>query len=1204
MPPLIQHLQTHLPGYMVPRRLIILESLPLTPSGKIDRRALPQPQADHRDETDYEPPQTPLQRAIADIWSDLLQVEQVGIHDNFFALGGHSLLATRLVSRLRDRFAVEFPLHKLFQAATVADLSYYIQHLENHETAPIEAAPRDVDLPASFVQQSLWYLQQFDEANTTYNMPIALEMEGSLNIEGLQFSLTKLVARHESLRTIFQENKEQIVQIITPARDVKLPIIDLTQQSKEAQKTAVTNHITQELNQPFDLSRGPLLRATLLKLSPSSHILLLTVHHIVADGWSISVMVQDIAATYSAFTQGNKRDLPDLPIQYADFSYWQQNQLNNDRLAQLLAYWTQQLAGVPPLLELPIAQPRPPALTFRGEMHTFEIPADLTRQLKALSHEAGTTLFMTLLAAFATLLYRYSSQTDIVIGSPVANRNRHEFETLVGFFVNTIVMRLDLSNTPRFIELLNQTRQVALDAYTHQEMPFEKLVEALQPERNLTHMPIFQTMFILQNNALESFELPGLFANPVSIERNTAKFDLTLEIVDDREKLHGAFEYNSDLFRRESIERMGAHWQNLLAAIVRRPDTPVSRLPLLSPAEQSQLLTAWNQTQTEMPPLDGLHHRVETQVMRTPDQVAVSCQGQTLTYRALNRRANQLAHHLQSLGVQPETPVGIAVTRSLNMVVGILAILKAGGAYVPLDPAYPQERLAYMLADTRLPLILTETALRAQLPATEAQHVLLDEIDRHIRHLPQHNPAVDVQPEHLAYVLYTSGSTGQPKGVAISHQGPLALINWAQSFFTPAQRRGVLAATSINFDLSVFELFLPLSCGGTAIIAPDVLHLPHLPEASAVTLVNTVPSVMTELLRLAPLPPTVTAVNLAGEPLHNALVQQLYAQPGVKAVYNLYGPSEDTTYSTYAAHAKGSTTEPTIGRPLNNTTAYLLDEWLQPVPIGVPGELYLGGQGLARGYFNQPGLTADRFIPHPFSELPGARLYRTGDMARYLPEGELVFLGRRDQQVKMRGFRIELGEIEAVLKEHPLVVDTAVTLRQDNGEKALVAYIVCAGQTSDETLSELRQHLQTHLPGYMVPRRLIILESLPLTPSGKIDRRALPQPQADHRDEFDYEPPQTPLQQAIADIWSDLLQVEQVGIHDNFFALGGHSLLATRLVSRLRDRFAVELSLRRLLEMPTIAAMSEHIDALLYWREGEAQPAAETSMIDWEEGTI
>lgn len=398
-------------------------------------------------------------------------------------------------------------------------------------------------------------------------------------------------------------------------------------------------------------------------------------------------------------------------------------------------------------------------------MHTFEIPADLTRQLKALSHEAGTTLFMTLLAAFATLLYRYSSQTDIVIGSPVANRNRHEFETLVGFFVNTIVMRLDLSNTPRFIELLNQTRQVALDAYTHQEMPFEKLVEALQPERNLTHMPIFQTMFILQNNALESFELPGLFANPVSIERNTAKFDLTLEIVDDREKLHGAFEYNSDLFRRESIERMGAHWQNLLAAIVRRPDTPVSRLPLLSPAEQSQLLTAWNQTQTEMPPLDGLHHRVETQVMRTPDQVAVSCQGQTLTYRALNRRANQLAHHLQSLGVQPETPVGIAVTRSLNMVVGILAILKAGGAYVPLDPAYPQERLAYMLADTRLPLILTETALRAQLPATEAQHVLLDEIDRHIRHLPQHNPAVDVQPEHLAYVLYTSGSTGQPKGL-------------------------------------------------------------------------------------------------------------------------------------------------------------------------------------------------------------------------------------------------------------------------------------------------------------------------------------------------------------------------------------------------------------------------------------------------------
>ncbi|MBG1243498.1 non-ribosomal peptide synthetase [Nostoc sp. NZL] len=1061
-------------------------------------------------------------------------------------------------------------------------------HLASSSTfEAIQSVPREGKLPLSFAQQRLWFLDQLEPNSALYNIPVAVRLQGQLNILALEQSLKEVIRRHEILRTNFIKVDGQPVAIIQPESAWQLSVFDCedlptTEQHQHWQELA-----TQQAQQPFDLATEPLVRATLLVLSETEHILLLIMHHIISDGWSMGVVMSELATLYEAFCIGQLSPLAELPIQYVDFAAWQRQWLQGDVLEAQLTYWQQQLANAPALLSLPTDRPRPAVQTFQGASQSFVLSVELIAALNLLSQEEGVTLFMTLLAAFDTLLYRYTDTEDILVGSPIANRNRSELEGLIGFFVNTLVFRADMSGNPSFRELLGRVQKTAMDAYSHQDLPFEMLVEALHPERNLSHTPVFQVMFVLQNAPMPKMELPGLTLSPLAVESLTAKFDLTLTMENTPNGFVGSWEYNTDVFDASTIERMTGHFQTLLAGIVANPKVPVSQLPLLTEIERYQLLYKWNDTQRDYPQDKCIHQLFEEQVERSPDAIAVVFEDQQLTYQELNQRANQLAHHLQKLGVGPEVLVGICVERSLEMVVGLLGILKAGGAYLPLDPDYPQQRLSFMLSDAKAKVLLTQQRLVERLTEHEAAVVCWDSDWQTFAQEDAENFARGVKSTNLAYVLYTSGSTGRPKAVAIEHRSPVALVSWASEVFSSQQLAGVLASTSICFDLSVFELFVPLCWGGKVILAVNALHLPTLPTANQVTLINTVPSAIAELIRVISLPDGVCTVNLAGEPLQNQLVQQIYQQKTIQHVFNLYGPSEDTTYSTFALIEKGISQLPTIGRPIANTQAYILDRYLQPVPIGVPGELYISGSGLARGYLNARELTQEKFISHPFSNDPHSRLYKTGDLVRYLSDGNIEYLGRIDYQVKIRGFRIELGEIESVLAQHPDVETSVVIARQDTpNTQSLVAYFVPSHKQT-LTISELRQFLKRKLPEYMVPSAFVMLETLPLTPNGKLDRKALPAPDT-ARPELDkvFVAPRTPIEEVIAGIWTQVLGLEKVGSNDNFFELGGHSLLATQVISRLRDAFQVELPLRYLFESPTIAELAQSIEELMKAGQG------------------
>ena len=816
--------------------------------------------------------------------------------------------------------------------------------------------------------------------------------------------------------------------------------------------------------------------------------------------------------------------------------------------------------------------------SYRGATHSFVLDEELSRKLKALSRREGVTLFMVLLGAYGVLLSRYSGAEEVVVGTPVAGRTRMETEGLIGFFVNTLALRVKVQGERSFREVLEGVRRVALGGYEHQELPFEKLVEELQPERDLSRNPLFQTVLVLQNAAEESLEMPGLSWSPLPVNNTTAKFDLSLSLADTERGLAGTAEYNLDLFEPSTISRMMGHLKVLLEGVLAEPERSTSDLPLLSQGERQQLLVEWNATAVEYPREQGLHQLFEVQAERTPRSVALVAPDGELTYGELNCRANQLAHYLRRLGVGPEVRVCICAERSSRMVVGMLAILKAGGAYVPLDPAYPAERILFTLRDADAPVLLTERRLLDQLPLQTARVVCLDSDWERICLESAENPRRLVTDENLAYVIYTSGSTGVPKGVAIQHSSAVTLLHWAHETFTAEDLSVVLASTSICFDLSVFELFVPLSMGGKVALAGNFLELNSLPAAQEITLVNTVPSAITELLRNDNLPASVRVANLAGEPLSNQLAQMIYER-GIERVYNLYGPSEDTTYSTYALVERGANVPVSIGRPIAQTRTYILDQHLEPVPVGVIGEIYISGEGLARGYLHRPEATAEKFIPNPFSEQPGARLYRTGDLARYLSDGTIDFLGRNDHQVKLRGFRIELGEIEALLARHEAIRESLVMVREDaEGERKLIAYLI-AEQGAGIGVSELRSYLKERLPHYMVPSAFVWLEALPLTPNGKVDRRALPAPDQSRQELADrLVAPRTPVEEMLAGIWSEVLKVEQVGVYDNFFDLGGHSLLATQIISRTREIFHIELPLRCLFESPTVADLSEQIE--------------------------
>ncbi len=1176
-----EHLRRELPEYMIPGQFVMLDQLPLTSNGKLDRSALYQLDLlSTQFEVSYTAPTDQLQEMLVEIWAAVLGVERVGINDNFFELGGHSLLAAQVMSRVQKAFQTELPLRLIFEFPTVAAFAEQIASLRKADAAtppPFELVSRQEDLPLSFAQQRLWFLDQLEPGSDAYNMPGAVRMSGSLDQTALEQSLDEIVRRHETLRTTFQVRAGKPVQVVAAPAPLNMPVSDLRELPLNEREAQLDEILAREAREPFDLVRGPLLRVGLVRHADDEHVLLVTMHHIVSDGWSLDLFLREMATLYQAYTEGAESPLPQLQIQYADFASWQRNWLTDEKVASLLDYWVKQLEGAPPVLDLPTDHLRPASRSYNGAKQSLMLPQSLTDELKRLSREQGVTLFMVLAAAFKVMLYRYSGQPDIVIGSPSANRNQAEIEDLIGFFVNTLVLRTDLSGSPTFRALLGKIRETVIDACTHQDLPFEKLVEELQPEREASRTPLFQVVLVQQKQLLPELECAGVWFRPLEVETTTAKFDLTLQFAEADQELRLTLEYSTDLFEAATAKRMLGHLQTLLEGVVANPEQHISELPLLTNDEQQQLLNEWNATAREYP-AECVHSMFEKQVELTPDSVAIVFEKDRQTYRELNARANQIAHRLQSIGVGPESFVGIYIERTPEMLAGVLGVLKAGGAYVPIDHTYPLERVKLILEDCGVSALLTQTSLLNNLPDHEMPAICLDSDLEKLSAQSVENPGSDVQPDNLAYVIYTSGSTGMPKGVAVTHQSVTTMLRWAQEVFNAEPLSGLMVSTSISFDVSVFEMFFPLSIGIKSILARNALELPQLPAKDEVSLMSLVPSAMAELIRAGDVPDTVKTINLAGEAVNPELPKQIYEQTGASRVLDLYGPTEDTVYSTFSLIPKETNGLVSIGRPIACSQVYLLDQHLQPVPVGVTAEVYLGGAGLARGYLRRPALTAEKFIPNPFATKPGARLYRTGDLARYLPDGNIQYLGRMDHQVKIRGFRIELGEIEAALAEHPIVRDVVVVMREDTPEdKRLVAYVVLNEEIASPA-DELRGKLKDKLPSFMIPSTFIFLEAMPLTSNGKIDRKALPAPDRMRPDIAEaFAAPRTPIEEMMATIWSEVLEIEKVGIHDNFFSLGGHSLLATQVVNRVLDTFNVDLPLRLFFETPTIAAFASYV---------------------------
>ncbi|RKH11041.1 amino acid adenylation domain-containing protein [Corallococcus sp. CA053C] len=1209
-------LKEWLPEALIPVSFTVLEALPRTPGGAVDHRAL-RDRAGASDATRgpapaYVAPRNSTEERLARIWMQVFGSDRVGIHDNFFRLGGHSLLATQVVARVAESFQVSLPLRQLFELPTIAELGKAIDQLApQEETAKgprLVPVGRDQPLPLSFAQQRLWFLDQFEPDSAFYNIPLSVRLPGPLDVPALREALQALVRRHESLRTTFEVVQGQPVQRITPSLTLALPVVDLRELPEAAREAEAHRLAHEEARTPFQLQQGPLLRTRLLTLGDTEQLLLLTLHHIISDGWSVEVLLRELGVLYTAAQAGQPSPLPELPIQYADFAVWQRQWLSGPVLEEQLRYWKQQLEGAPAVLELPTDRPRPPVQVFRGGLHSFSLPGTLVAPLKALCEREQVTLFMTLLAAFKTLLHRYTGQEDLIVGTPIANRTRPELEGLIGFFANTLVLRTRLSGGSSFRQLLAQVREVTLGAYAHQDIPFEKLVEELKPERDLAYSPLFQVMFALQNlgRSLPEGGAPADAAAPVP-GTGAAKFDLTAFLLEDTSGLQAGFEYNSDLFDAGTVARMAAHFENLLAAVVAEPDRPLSTLPVLS---QAELLTLadWNATHASFPER-CVHRLFEDQAARTPDAVALRFEGATLSYGELNARANRWAHRLQALGVRPDTRVGLFLDRSLEMVVAVLAVLKAGGAYVPLDPGYPRARLASMLEDARAPLLLTHARLGDRLPAGEARVLMLDgEEDLGAR---EDNPTSDTTPGHLAYVIYTSGSTGRPKGVAMAHRPLANMLHWQNGRSTLPAGARTLQFASLSFDVSFQEVFSTLTTGGTLVLVREELRRD--PEALWALLRKEgvhrlfLPYVALQQLAeqardLPVLPTTLREVITAGESLQvTPRIAGLFARLGC-ALYNQYGPTESHVVTELAltGPSSGWPARPSIGRPIPNVSIHLLDAHLQPVPVGVAGELYIGGVALARGYLDRQDLTEERFIVDPGGGPDGSRrLYRTGDRARYLPDGKIDFLGRTDDQLKLRGFRVEPGEIEAALRTHPDVSEAAVVAwKEDTGGWRLVAYVQ-PGPGASPTPHVLRTHLAGSLPEHMLPSGFMVLASLPRTPSGKLDRRALPRPSdLPAATAAAFVAPGTPTEEALARIWAELLRLERVGRHDHFFELGGHSLLATRVISRIREDLRVELPLRRIFESPTLEGLSLAVVQARVEQESEAEAALLLSELD------
>jgi len=1057
-----------------------------------------------------------------------------------------------------------------------------IQSAGGHATIPHR--PPDALIPLSFAQERLWFLEQWQPGTATYNIPAPLRLRGPLQVAALECALNELIARHEVLRTTFGIADGNPVQVIAPTLTLPLPVLDLRDLPPTARETEMQRLMADAARRPFNLTQGPLLRATLLRLAETDHLLLLTTHHIVADGWSLGVLLRDLATCYEAAVAGQPVALLPLPIQYADYAVWQREWLHGEVLEGQLGYWRQQLVGAPATLELATDRPHPSVPIYRGATHPVVFSRAEATELKELSQREGVTLFMTLLAAFQALLARYSDQEDIVVGAPIAGRTRPEMEGLIGLFTNTLALRTNLAGDPTFRALLGRVRQVTLDAYAHQDLPFEQLVAALHPARDPSRNPLFQVMFTLQHAPLPA-TLGDLSVERLAVHTGTARFDMTLSLEETAQGIVGTIEYSTDLFEAATITRMMEHFHVLLRGIVADPEQHLSELPLLTGDERRQVLVEWSANKTEYPREQCIHQLFEAQVARTPDAIAVVFENQQLTYQELNVRANRLAQYLRLCGVGPETLVAICIERSLEMVIGLLGILKAGGAYVPLDPSYPKERLAFMLSDTQAPVLLTQARLVGALPEHLATVICLDTDWGKIAHESGANPVCTVTAANLAYIIYTSGSTGTPKGVMTPHRGVARLLFGVDYVHLNAAQR-ILQLATLSFDASTFELWGALLHGGRCVLFPEkdltFEALGIVLRRHAITTLWLTASLFNAVIDNAPEALSgIEQLLIGGEALSVPHVRRAFQFLPNTQIINGYGPTENTTFACCYPIPQLPTEmmqSIPIGRPIGNTNVSILDKHLQPVPVGVPGELYIGGDGLARGYLNRPDLTAERFIPDPFGPEPEARLYKTGDLTRYLPDGNIEYLGRLDHQVKIRGFRIELGEIEAVLMTHPMIREALALAREDTpGDTRLVVYVVPA-QGEEVNTNILRTYLKERLPAYMVPSAFVLLAAMPITPNGKVDRQALPAPRAMQRERaVSFVPPKSLLQLQLAHIWEELLDVRPVGITDDFFDLGGHSLLAARLATRMMDDFGKRIPLATLFSGATIA----HLEAVL-----------------------
>ncbi|APJ11945.1 non-ribosomal peptide synthetase [Bacillus safensis] len=1191
-------LKDKLPSYMVPAHFIKMEALPITPNGKIDRKVLPTPINDIQEKVLQEG-QTPSEELVVTVWEQILGIRGTKRDDSFFDLGGHSLLATQVISRLQEVFGMSIPLKELFEHSTVEELAKRLEDLRGRsissEIPSLIRVERGSVVPLSYAQQRLWFFDRLVPNSSLYNIPAVWRLQGEWSPRALENSLNTLISRHEILRTTITEKDGEAFQNIASSHLRTLSRTDLVHLSKEEKEQTMQELVQREAETPFDLETSPLLRVQLIKMQENEWVLACIMHHIISDGWSMNVFLREWMMLYEGEVKGQPERLPDLPIQYADYAEWQRKWLDNEVLDKQLSYWKEELKGDLPVLQLPTDRPRPSVQTYAGAMYQFILPTGVVEQIEAVSRQEGTTVFMTLLAAYQGFLSRYTGQDDILVGSPIANRHYKETEGLIGFFANTLVYRTQFDETSTFRDVLRTVRTKALKAYEHQDVPFEKIVEEVQPERSTSHSPLFQTMFTMQN-AFETFDIrmSNRHIENINIHTSVSKFDLTVTVEKQKEGLLTAFEYNTDLFDKSTVERMANHFKYWLTEITRLPEEPLSNLSLLSKEEQDEIVIEWNQTDADYPKDKVIQDLFDAQVQVNPDAIAVVYEDEEWSYKEVQEQANQLAHYLQKRGVGPESLVGLCVERSPKMIVGLLGILKAGGAYVPLDPAYPEKRLQYILEDAGIQILVTESHL-TEWVSSDVERICLDENSQEIRNEPITTPVHGVTPENLAYVIYTSGSTGKPKGVLLELKS-LCNLAYAQiKIFKINHESKVLQFASFAFDAAVSEIFTSFLSGATLILGKQEEMLPgtrfiNLVEENRVTHATLPPAILANLdeNRFDHLKVIISAGSAC-----NKEVAKRWAK---KCIFiNAYGPTENTVCASAGVYeGKGILT---LGKPISNTQLYVLDKYGQPVPVGVIGELYIGGQSLARGYLNRPELTKERFLPHPFDKTSGARVYRTGDLVRYLPNGDLEFIGRTDDQVKIRGFRIELGEVEATLNDLPSIQEAVVIVREDEpGDKRLVAYVV-----GEETPAEWRIALKEKLPAYMVPAHFVKMEVLPLTPNGKIDRRNLESNRLNYDQQSVYKrPPCDYTEYQLLEIWKEVLDSEYIEVYDNFFEIGGHSLLAIKLLYLIQIRLNKELTMPNLFENPTVQSLAslikkkdkteKNLELIIKLRESDGAP--------------